>query len=70
MYILVDALLYIFGSCRVIKKQSRLTPTWDFLQLSGNEKAFFFASMYSKIITCAQIKVPRGRIICATNKIL
>ncbi len=46
MYIVVDALLYVFGSRRVIKKRSKLTPMWDFLWLSGGEKAFFLASVY------------------------
>ncbi len=39
--ILVDASLYIFGSHRVIKKQSTLTPMWDFLDYLVGTKQFF-----------------------------
>jgi hypothetical protein len=41
MYILVDASLYIFGSRRIIKKRSTLTPTWDFGDYQVEKKQFF-----------------------------
>ena len=41
MYILVDALLYVFGSCPVIKKRSTLTPTWDFSNYLAGKKQIF-----------------------------
>jgi hypothetical protein len=46
MYILVDASLYVFGSCHVIKKHSTLTPMWNFCNYLAAKKRFL-ASVYS-----------------------
>jgi hypothetical protein len=39
----------------------------EFLQLSGSKTAIFLAPCICKVLFVAQIKVPRGGIICATN---
>ncbi len=41
-----------------------------FLQLSGGKTANFSAQCICMILFVAQIKVPRGGIVCATNIIL
>jgi hypothetical protein len=41
-----------------------------FLQLFGGKTVIFLAPCICEILFVAQIKIPRGGIICATNKIL
>jgi hypothetical protein len=58
------------GSGRCGGRRFHVDTNIGFPRLSGSKISNFLAPCICKILLVAQIKVPRGGIICATNKIL
>jgi hypothetical protein len=58
------------GGGRCGGRRCHVDTNIEFPQLSGGKISNFLAPRICKILFAAQIKVPHGGIICATNKIL